>query len=204
VTAALRAASARAALAAGDGAEVGVVVLDAAGRLTLANGAAERWLARPTAPGGLGHWLAVEVVASLLGRSRAEDGAELTPVMALVDADRGGTYELHAEQVRGAAGDPGTLVLIAPRRAADRTDALQALGLAPREAAVALAVLRGQRTAAIAADLALSPYTVQDHVRHVCDKLGVHSRRELAALLLGTTRPPRLDPHTRDRAALSS
>lgn len=80
-----------------------------------------------------------------------------------------------AERLRGADGDPRTLILIEPRHAPDRTDALQDLGLTPREAEVAIAVLHGQSTTAIATALGLSPYTVQDHVRHACEKLGVRS-----------------------------
>lgn len=204
VTAALRAARARAALEAGPRSELGAVLLDAAGRIEVANGAAERWLSRPTGTGDHGSWVAVQVVASLLGRSLTEDGAEMIPALTLAGVEPGGAYELRAERVVGADGDPRTLVLIEPRRAADRTDALRDLGLTPREAAVALAVLRGQSTAAIAVELALSPYTVQDHVRHACEKLGVGSRRELAALLFGNALPARIDPHTLDSTALVS
>lgn len=50
---------------------------------------------------------------------------------------------------------------------------------------MALAVLRGQSTMAIAADLVVSPHTVHDHLRKVYDKLGVTSRQHLAARLLG-------------------
>ena len=42
----------------------------------------------------------------------------------------------------------------------------------------------------LAAALGVSPYTVQDHIRHACDKLGVDSRRQLGALLLGRITPP--------------
>jgi DNA-binding NarL/FixJ family response regulator len=90
------------------------------------------------------------------------------------------------------------------RNAADRSDALQDLGLTPRETAVALAVLRGQSTAAIASELTLSPYTVQEHVRHACEELGVRTRRELAALLFGSGLPPRADPHSLESTALVS
>jgi DNA-binding CsgD family transcriptional regulator len=203
VTAALRAARARAALEAGTEPEVGTVLLDTAGRIEVANRAADRWLSRPVGTGREG-WIAVQAVASLLRVSLAEDVEDLIPILTLAGVDPGATYELRAERVRGTDGDPRTLVLIVPRRAADRTDVLQDLGLTPREAEVALAVLRGQSTATIARELALSPYTVQDHVHHACDKLGVRTRRELAALLFGNTMAPRIDPRTLDCATLTS
>ena len=186
VTAGLRAAAVRAALAAAPAAELGVVLLGPDGCIEVANAAAERFLARPTPPGRQSSWLAVQVVASLLARALTEDGAGVIPILTVVDAERGASYQLRAERVRGRDGVPCGLILIEPVQRADRAEALIELGLTPREAEVASAVLRGEQTAAIAAVLAVSPYTVQDHVRHICAKLGVNSRRELAALLLGT------------------
>jgi DNA-binding CsgD family transcriptional regulator len=186
VTAGLRAAAARAALAPAPEAGLGLVLLGPQGCIEVANGAAERFLAHPTPPGRQSSWLAVQVVASLLARGLEEDGAGVVPTLTVVDAERGGSYRLRAERVRGRDGAPCGLILIEPVNRADRADALIELGLTQREAEVALAVLRGERTAVIAAALGVSPYTVQDHVRHICEKVGVSSRRELAALLLGT------------------
>jgi DNA-binding NarL/FixJ family response regulator len=69
--------------------------------------------------------------------------------------------------------------------ATDTVDGLAQLGLTPREAEIALAVLRGQTTVAIAADLVVSPHTVHAHLRSIFDKLGVSSRQQLAMRLLG-------------------
>jgi len=49
-------------------------------------------------------------------------------------------------------------------------------------------VLRGYSTKQIVRQLAISQYTVQEHLRAVFDKLGVASRQELAAVLLGSGR----------------
>ena len=42
-------------------------------------------------------------------------------------------------------------------------------------------VLRGRSTEQMAADLVVSPLTVQQHLKAVFEKVGVHSRRDLAA-----------------------
>jgi DNA-binding NarL/FixJ family response regulator len=57
---------------------------------------------------------------------------------------------------------------------------LRAAGLTQREREIAVALLRGDDTAAIAAFLHLSPWTVQDHLKAIFDKMAVHSRREIA------------------------
>jgi DNA-binding CsgD family transcriptional regulator len=58
---------------------------------------------------------------------------------------------------------------------------LRAAGLTERERDIALALVRGDDTAAIAAALHLSPWTVQDHLKAIFDKTGVRSRRAFVA-----------------------
>jgi DNA-binding CsgD family transcriptional regulator len=52
------------------------------------------------------------------------------------------------------------------------------------QAKVVSLVLSGYSTKQIVSQLAISQYTVQEHLKAVFDKLGVRSRQELAAALL--------------------
>ena len=61
--------------------------------------------------------------------------------------------------------------------------------LTPQELQIALLLTSGRTTREAAAALFLSPKTVEYHLRHVYQKLGIHSREELALAL--TARAPR-------------
>jgi DNA-binding CsgD family transcriptional regulator len=185
VTAGLRAAVRRATLAAFPGSGVGMVLLGPGKGIELANDVALRLLRDDAKDGRHSRWVAIQTVASLLGRMMKHDEAEVIPALDIIDHERGEVYRLSAERVRHTDGRPRDLVLIAPRRLSDDSDALLGLGLTAREGQVARAVLRGLTTQEIARALRLSVYTVQTHVRHIFDKLGVDSRRALAAVLTG-------------------
>lgn len=58
-----------------------------------------------------------------------------------------------------------------------------AYGLTERERDVTRLVARGLATREIGAELHLSPWTVQDHLKAIFGKVGVRSRGELVARL---------------------
>jgi DNA-binding CsgD family transcriptional regulator len=102
-----------------------------------------------------------------------------------VRTSAGQWLNLHASRLQGPPGEQRITVVI---KHADATTTvpllLSAYGLSPREADVAKLVLRGTSTRAISNALHISQHTVQDHLKAVFDKVGVHSRRELIGQLL--------------------
>jgi DNA-binding CsgD family transcriptional regulator len=77
-------------------------------------------------------------------------------------------------------GDEVALILDAARRPEMAEVVMRAYGLSVRERDVAQRVIAGASTAEVAAELHISPWTVQDHLKSVFDKVGVRSRGELA------------------------
>ena len=73
--------------------------------------------------------------------------------------------------------------LAATGETARRRDASTLDQLTPQELQVALLLSEGHTTRAAAAQLFLSPKTVEYHLRHVYQKLGIRSRTELSASL---------------------
>lgn len=104
-----------------------------------------------------------------------------------VQATDGTWLVVHGAELHG--GDAGQRVVViekvAPRELASVI--VRAYGLSSRERQVAELVLRGLPTKQVARALELSPHTVTDYLRTLFDKVGVRSRRELAARLLVIT-----------------
>ena len=63
------------------------------------------------------------------------------------------------------------------------TEAAREFGLTARELDVLSYLVRGYTLANIASKLFLSEHTVRTHVRHIYEKMGVHSRQELLEAL---------------------
>lgn len=82
---------------------------------------------------------------------------------------------------------PGTVAVTIQRALPADVAALvfHAHGLTARERQLARLLLDGLPNTEIAQQLYISTYTVRDHVKAVLDKLGVHSKRELIASILG-------------------
>ncbi|MFF1614024.1 LuxR C-terminal-related transcriptional regulator [Amycolatopsis sp. NPDC058278] len=98
----------------------------------------------------------------------------------------GGWIVLHAGRlVAGAEDDGETVVTVDRASGAELLGVLlAAYGLTARERDVCREVLAGLSTADIAARLAISTHTVQDHLKSVFGKVGVRSRGELTAKLM--------------------
>lgn len=158
----------------------GVVVYDEDGRAESITPAAEHWLSEliqsppPATP-------AESQIVQAVAR-RAQAGVGEDPLRASARArvrTRSGTWLLlYGSPLSGRRGR--TAVVVQPA-APNEVAPLVALayGLSPRECAVTRLCIEGRSTREIAGHLHLSSYTVQDHLKSIFDKTGVHSRGEL-------------------------
>jgi DNA-binding CsgD family transcriptional regulator len=105
-----------------------------------------------------------DAVAPARSRARTRSGR-----WAALNAWRIGPSDRTITAVSIGPAEPGELAAIV----------LDAYGLSHRERQVTQKVLLGSSTAQIASALAISEYTVQDHLKAVFDKTGVRSRRDL-------------------------
>jgi DNA-binding CsgD family transcriptional regulator len=168
----LRAARARVrlvgALAAGPPPDTAVVLLDRYGEIELSSLDAERWLAEHFGaaehpgwlPGPVAWWLALPPRPPLVSE---RDGRRLT--------------------VRLVPGDPHAL-LLEEKVASFRTDALDRLGLTPRETEVLRAAASIEDEAEIACELFLSLHAVRDRLERLEAKLGVRTAADAVARAL--------------------
>jgi DNA-binding NarL/FixJ family response regulator len=177
---------------------VGVLLLAEDNSVDLADDAAEEWLEelrderppeRPVPP-------IVDAVANrarAAARGTAVGGSDL-PATARVRA-ASGRWAIVRGSVLGEGTEARTVVTIEPARTPELAPLIaDAYELTERERLVTQLVAQGLSTKAIGSRLHLSPYTVQDHLKAIFDKVGVSSRGELVARLFFQHYAPRLLP----------
>jgi DNA-binding CsgD family transcriptional regulator len=168
----------------------GLVVLDQAGELVTATAAARAWFAELGHDTQAGRPVPAEVstAAGLLRRAagldRAGPGAAVPRLRVRTRAGR--WVVLHASWLELAQGEPARIAVIIETAMPAEVAAviMQAYGLTERERTVTGLVCQGRSTGQIAAELWISPDTVQDHMKSVFNKTGVRSRREVIAKIL--------------------
>jgi DNA-binding CsgD family transcriptional regulator len=164
----------------------GVLILDNQLRLRAQTASAKHWLqamapaASPSSPPRVPPAVSA-VAARLLGQEAGVD-PQRAPRLRQRLGSRGWVV-VHAARLEGEGA--GIAVTIEQARAREVLDLLcQAWGLSPREQALLELVIAGQDTGQIAQRLCISPHTVQDHLKAIFNKVGLHSRRELVGGLV--------------------
>lgn len=178
----------------------GMAVLDADHRLRSATPEAIEWLGRLQSyrrreQCELGVQVPWEVLhASQVARFRALHG-DATPTRTRVRTHCGRWVLIHASCLSSTSGAPGdTAIIIEPATASEMAPLIvEAYGITPRELEVTNALARGLSISAIAGQLHLSRYTVQDHLKRIYEKVGVASRAELVAKMFADHYHERID-----------
>lgn len=171
----------------------GLLILDRHWDVESATPGVERWLSE--LPDG--DWDSGRLPSSVLtlaGRalSMAEhpDRGDIAVSRVL---SRTGTWVVLHGACLTSTGDRRIAVIIEPANPARLYPLLMsAYGLTEREKDITKLVLQGASTSQIATDLVLSAHTVQQHLKSIFDKTGVHSRRDLVAKVFFTHYEPRL------------
>jgi DNA-binding CsgD family transcriptional regulator len=158
----------------------GLVLLGPDNNVTTVTPVARRWLAALSdAPDGTDNDVPYVVHAVAAQARLALGGAPGRTAHARVRTRSGDWVVLYGAWL---SEDPADGMAVIIERAAPPTLApliAQAYGLSERERAVLQHVLQGDGTREVAQRLAISPYTVQEHLKSVFAKVGVRSRREL-------------------------
>jgi DNA-binding CsgD family transcriptional regulator len=158
----------------------GTLVLDRDLRAVSWTSGARAWIdALPSAQLFVGWGMLPSVVypTAVLARSGSPDAR------ALVQAVDGRWVTIEAAALQGER--EGEVAVSLRRATAGETFDLlcRVYALSPRERDVVSLLVAGLDTRAIAKSLFISPHTVQDHLKSVFSKVGIHSRRELLATL---------------------
>ena len=177
----------------------GLLVLSADWEVESMSPGLEQWLDDLPDGSGIAGTLpsAVVAVASRALRTATSD-APGEVAMARVLSRSGHWVVLHGVTLASRDGHRAAVIL-EPAHPARITPLLMSVyGLTDREQDVTRLVLQGSSTTEIAAQLFISPNTVQDHLKQVFEKTGVRSRRDLVGKVFFAHYEPRVrDNETR-------
>lgn len=146
-------------------------------------GNARRWVddLRALEPPATGPAPSVVLSVASSAQWAADTGAVADAARARARTSSGEWLVLHATVMDTDAGRRTAVILEPARPTALAPLIADAYGLTGREREVVRLVLQGLSTDRIAAELHLSAWTVQDHLKSIFDKVGVRSRKELVA-----------------------
>lgn len=172
----------------------GVVLMDDAGRVDAMTGSARRWVddLRALEPPQTGQLPSVVLSVASSAQRAAATGDVAHAARARARTVSGEWLVLHATVMDTGAGQRTAVILEAARPTALAPLIADAYGLTSREREVIRLVLQGLSTDRIAAELHLSAWTVQDHLKSIFDKVGVRSRRDLVAQVFFQQYQPRI------------
>ncbi len=176
----------------------GLLVIDETWEVRSATPGAEHWLARlPDGDPASGRLpSSVVAVAAQSLQSMAENDPA-TVAFSRVLAEDGTWILLHGAPLSGED-RRRVAVIIEPAHPARIYPLLMSVyGLTERERDVTELVLTGSSTQEIAAELFVSPQTVQSHIKNIFEKTGVHSRRDLVGKVFFTHYEPRFRDNER-------
>lgn len=162
----------------------GLILLDDQYAIRSITPSAQRWLEElETSPLGLPE--PVLAVAASLATDPPEGARAWLSPWARVRGRSGRWIMIHGSRTQDAGGgEASTAIIIEEAKAAEIAPIIvSAYRLSEREAEVTRLILHGLSTKEIAAEMYLSAYTVQDYLKSIFDKVGVRSRRQLAARL---------------------
>lgn len=165
----------------------GLVLLDEQQQVEALTPVAERLLAE-LVDGGAGRPARGDVpyvVHAVATRARlaGQPGAPEAMARARVRTTTGRWLVLHGSLTAGARPGRTAVIVELAQPVTIAPLIVAAYGLSERERQVMQLMVQGLSTREIAAELYLSPYTVQEHFTAIFDKVGVRSRRELVGRL---------------------
>lgn len=176
----------------------GLLILDHHWNVDSATPGVERWLSE--LPDG--DWAAGRLPSSVLTLAGRVLGMAENPGRGEIAVSRvlsrTGTWVVLHGACLTSTGDARIAIIIEPANPGRLYPLLMsAYGLTEREKDITKLVLQGCSTSQIAADLVVSAHTVQQHLKSIFDKTGVHSRRDLVGKVFFAHYEPRFRDNER-------